>query len=167
MSEERIHLRHKEPTELTKPREFVLVCPPLRSNVNLSRIVRAASCCGVQRIIACGNPKLDPKIARDGVEQVKLEVRRSLPPVLKALKEQDFRLVGLEQTSDSVDIHNYTFERRTALVLGHERLGIEEDALRLLDVAIEIPVYGLPFSYNVATATSMALYEYCRQFPRG
>jgi len=167
MSEERIHLRHKEPSALARPRELVLVCPPLRSNVNLSRIVRAASCCGVQRMIACGNPKLDPKIARDGVEQVKLEVRRSLPPVLKSLREEGFRLVGLEQTSDSIDIHSYSFERRTALVLGHERLGIEEDALRLLDVAIEIPVYGLPFSYNVATATSMALYEYCRQFPAG
>lgn len=167
MSEERIHLRHKDLSQLARPREMVLVCPPLRSNVNLSRIVRAASCCGVQRIIACGNPKLDPKIARDGIEQVKLEVRRSLPPVLKTLKEEGFRLVGLEQTSDSVDIHSYAFERRTALVLGHERLGIEEDALRLLDVAIEIPVYGLPFSYNVATATSMALYEYCRQFPTG
>ena len=26
-----------------------------------------------------------------------------------------------------------------------------------------IPVFGLPYSYNVATATAMALYEYCRQ----
>ncbi|MEM1304885.1 MAG: TrmH family RNA methyltransferase, partial [Planctomycetota bacterium] len=29
------------------------------------------------------------------------------------------------------------------------------------------PVWGLPHSYNVATATCMALYEYCRQFPAG
>jgi len=28
---------------------------------------------------------------------------------------------------------------------------------------IEIPVFGLPYSYNVATATALALYEYCRQ----
>jgi len=25
----------------------------------------------------------------------------------------------------------------------------------------------MPYSYNVATATSMALYEYCRQYPAG
>jgi tRNA G18 (ribose-2'-O)-methylase SpoU len=32
---------------------------------------------------------------------------------------------------------------------------------------VEIPVYGLPYSYNVATATAMALYEFCRQYPSG
>ena len=32
---------------------------------------------------------------------------------------------------------------------------------------VEIPVWGLPYAYNVANATAMALYEYCRQFPRG
>jgi tRNA G18 (ribose-2'-O)-methylase SpoU len=53
------------------------------------------------------------------------------------------------------------------LVIGNERLGIEDDVLRLLDVTVEIPVYGLPFAHNAATATVMALYEYCRQYPRG
>lgn len=167
MSDEREHVRHKELSQLDRPRELVLVCPPLRSNVNLSRIVRAASCCGVTRLIACGNPKIDPKIARDGTEQVKLETRRSLPPVLKSLKAEGMHLVGLEQTSDSVNIHHFAFQRKSALVIGHERLGIDDESLRLLDAAIEIPVYGLPYSYNVATATSMALYEYCRQFPLG
>ena len=48
-----------------------------------------------------------------------------------------------------------------------ERLGIEDEVLRLLDGTVEIPVYGLPYSHNAATATAMALYEYCRQFPSG
>jgi len=39
--------------------------------------------------------------------------------------------------------------------------------LELMDEVVEIPVYGLPMSYNVATATAMAVYEYCRQFPNG
>ena len=167
MAEDRIHERHKAPTSLAQPRELVLVAPPLRSNVNLSRIVRAASCCGVTRLIACGNPKIDPKIARDGVDQVQFEVRRTLAPVLKSLRSAGFNVVGLEQTNDSLNLHEYSFRRRTALVIGHERHGIEDDALRLLDEVVEIPVYGLPFSYNVATATSMVLYEYCRQFPAG
>jgi hypothetical protein len=28
-------------------------------------------------------------------------------------------------------------------------------------------VWGMPFSYNVATATTMAVYEYCKQYPGG
>lgn len=161
------HLRHKPPARLQRPRELLLVCAPLRSNVNLSRIFRAAGCCGVERIIATGRAKLDAEIARDAAETVRLEVKRSLPPVLKSLREEGYRLVGLEQTTDSTDLHHYGFQRRTALVIGNERTGLTDDALALLHDVVEIPVWGMPHSYNVATATAMALYEYCRQFPAG
>jgi tRNA G18 (ribose-2'-O)-methylase SpoU len=57
--------------------------------------------------------------------------------------------------------------RRTALVIGNERTGLTADILEKLDDIVEIPVWGMPYSYNVATATVMALYEYCRQFPNG
>ena len=162
-----VHQRHKAPTELGRPRELIVACPPLRSNVNLSRIVRAASCCGVRRIIVTGRAKVDPKIARDGAEQVTLEMRRSLAPVLRKLQDDAYCLIGLEQTTESDNLHTFSFPRRSVLVLGHERHGIADDVLAILDAAVEIPVYGLPYSYNVATATAMALYEYCRQYPAG
>ncbi len=161
------HERHKPPRALQKPRSLVLVIAPLRSRVNLSRIVRAASCCGVGRIIACGQPKIDPKIARLEPEEVKLEVHRSLAPVLKKLRSEGIPLVGLEQTSNSESLFGVTLERAMALVVGNERLGLEPPVLELLDRVVEIPVYGLPYSFNVATASAMALYEYCRQFPDG
>ena len=161
------HQRHKPPRELAQPRELMLVCAPMRSNINLSRIARAASCCGMAKIICTGPAKLDKRIARDGAETIEIESHRSLPPVLTDLKSQGFRLVGLEQTTDSQDIHQYEFVRRTALVIGNERSGLTPEVLQLLDEVVEIPLWGLPHSYNVATATIMALYEYCRQYPDG
>ncbi|MCA9167286.1 MAG: hypothetical protein KDB23_06440 [Planctomycetales bacterium] len=162
-----IHERHKPPTSLTRPREIVLAIPPLRSQVNLARIIRVAGCCGITRVIACGNMRIDPKIARDALDQVDVQRRRTLPPVLKDLASEGFHLVGLEQTSNSVNLHEFQFPRRTALVIGHERMGLEQDSLNLLQSVVEIPVWGMPYSYNVATATTMALYEYCRQYPHG
>ena len=161
------HVRHRPPTPLAQPRELVLVCAPMRSGVNLSRIARAAGCCGVTRIVAAGRAKLDPKIARDAAETIALETHRSLPPVLKKLKTDGYQLVGLEQTTDSHNLHEHQFTRRTALVIGSEREGLTDDLLAELDATVEIPVWGLPYSYNVATATAMTLYEYCRQFPNG
>jgi tRNA G18 (ribose-2'-O)-methylase SpoU len=139
----------------------------MRSNINLSRIARAASCCGLTRLICCGPAKLDRKIARDATDTLEIEAHRTLGPVLAKLREQGYRLVGLEQTSNSQDLHHFRFERRTALVIGNERTGLTDDVLKLLDDVVEIPVWGLPYSYNVATATAMCLYEYCRQFPDG
>ena len=161
------HLRHKPFSELDRPREIVLACPSFKSQVNLSRIVRLAGCAAVEKVIVCGAMKIDPVIARDGMNDVIVERRRTLLPVLKKLKQQEYRLVGLEQTDRSTVLGDYSFHRRTALVIGHERLGITEQELAVVDDVIEIPVYGKPYSYNVVTATTMAVYEYMRQYPRG
>jgi len=162
-----VHLRHKPPSPLDRPRELVIACAPLRSNINVSHILRTAGCCGIYRVICCGNAKALDKIARDGAETVQLEVHRTLPPILKELKQDGYQLVGLEQTTNSQSIYDFAFERKTALVIGNERLGLTEEELRYVDRVVEIPVFGLPYSYNVHTATAMVLYEYCRQFPRG
>lgn len=157
------HQRHKPLSALTAPRELVLCCAPMRSNVNLSNMVRTAGCCGITRVIACGSPKIDRSIARDGADQVQIEVHRTLPPVLKQLKTEGYTLVGLEQATSSISLHDYRFPRRTALVLGNERLGLTDEELRLVDVVVEIPVWGMPHAYNVATSAAMAMYEYCKQ----
>ena len=60
----------------------------------------------------------------------------------------------------SQNLVGYGFHRRTALVIGNERTGLTPEVLEQLDDVVEIPVWGLPYSYNVATATAMALYEY-------
>jgi tRNA G18 (ribose-2'-O)-methylase SpoU len=161
------HQRHKPPSQLGCPRELVIVCAPMRSNVNLSRLVRAAGCCGVERIICAEPAKLKRTIARDGADTVRIEPHRTLVPVLESLRDDGFRLVGLEQTTNSTSLHKYQFVRRTALVIGNERTGLTDDVLRLLDDVVEIPVWGLPYSHNAATAGAIALYEYCRQFPDG
>jgi tRNA G18 (ribose-2'-O)-methylase SpoU len=121
----------------------------------------------VRRIICCGNARVVAKIARDAASGLCVEVHRTLPPVLERLRAEGFHLVGLEQAAGSQCLYRFLFERKTVLVVGNERLGIEPDVLRLLHHTVEIPVYGLPYAHNVATAAAMALYEYCRQFPLG
>ena len=162
-----VQQRHKPPAPLDRPRELIVACPPMRSNVNLSRIVRAAGCCGVRRVVCCGNAKVVGKIARDAGEAVEIEIHRTLPPVLQRLRVEGFQIVGLEQTTNSVSIFEFAFQRKTVLVVGNERAGIEEETLQMLDHALEIPVYGRPYAHNAATAAAMALYEFCRQYPRG
>jgi len=161
------HQRHKPPTRLEQPRELVVACPPMRSNVNLSRIVRTAGCCGARRVICCGTAKVIEKIARETGSELQIEVHRTLPPVLERLRQKGYQLVALEQTTGSQPLFEFRFERRTVLVVGNERAGVEQDVLRLVDHVVEIPVYGLPASHNAATAAAMAMYEYCRQYPRG
>ncbi len=161
--DEFVHQRHQPPGRLSPGCKLILACPQLQSNVNLSRIVRVAGCCGVQRLVTCGPGRIDPKIARDAAEQVPVERHRSLSPTLRKLAADDYQLVGLEQTTNARCLWEYPFAPRTVLVIGHERRGLERSVLALLDAVVEIPMFGMPHSLNVATATAMALYEYCRQ----
>ena len=160
------HIRHKPPEILAAPRELVVACAPMRSHVNLSHIVRSCGCFGIGRVIATGAARLDGKIARDGADHVVLEVHRSLPPVLDRLRAEGYELVGLEQATESEPLFAFAFAPRTVLVVGNERAGLEDDVLSRLDRVAEIPLAGLPHSLNAATSASIAIYEYCRQFPR-
>jgi hypothetical protein len=36
------HLRHKEGSALSRPRELIVACAPMRSNVNISSVARTA-----------------------------------------------------------------------------------------------------------------------------
>ncbi len=161
------HIRHKPPAELTTPRQLIIALSPLRTHANLSTIVRTAGCLGLTEVIATGNAKINPKIARDGADNVKLTSRRTLLPALKKLKAEGYKLVGLEQTTNSVALADFQFPHKTVLVVGSEREGLNQDTLDVLDHVVEIPVWGLPYSYNVATATSICLHTYCAQFPTG
>lgn len=161
------HQRHKPGSSLNRPRELIVACAPMRSNVNISSIARTSSASAIERLILTGNASLISKIARDGISELEISIHRTLKPVLLRLRKEGYRLVGLEQTTNSENIHRYRFLRRTALVVGNERRGLTPDILEILDDVVEIPVYGLPHSFNAAIATSITLYEYCRQFPQG
>lgn len=161
------HLRHNLPRQLAEQRQLLIVCSPLRTHANLSAIVHTAGCCGIRDVIATGHTRLIDRIARDGAKAVRITIKSSLPPTLRKLKREGYTLVGLEQTTNSTPLFDYAFPAKTALIVGAEREGLSSDCLALLDAVVEIPVWGKPLSYNVATATAMAIYEYCRQFPDG
>lgn len=161
------HIRHKPPAELSTKRPLIIALSPLRTHANLSTIVRTAGCLGLTEVIATGNAKINPKIARDGADNVKLTTRRSLVPTLKKLKIEGYQLVGLEQTTHSVPLTDFEFPHKTVLVVGSEREGLNQETLDILDHVVEISVWGLPYSYNVATATSICLHSYCSQYPNG
>lgn len=162
-----LHLRQKPFAQLPTDCSLVVAVPRMRSRVNLSRIVRAAGCSGVKKLIVEGNQKIDPEIARDAATTVNIENRNSLAPAVARIKKSGFQIVALEQTNQSIWIHEHRFRPDSVLVLGHERNGIDQSLLDLADVAVEIPVFGLPYSFNVATAAALGMYEFNRQFFSG
>ncbi|MEU5880809.1 TrmH family RNA methyltransferase [Spirillospora sp. NPDC047279] len=79
---------------------------------------------------------------------------------LERRREEGSRVVGVELADEAVRLGDLPAAReRTVAVLGHEQYGIPDEALGLLDVAVEIPMVGTGHSLNVAVAGSLVLYR--------
>ena len=106
-------------------------------------------------------------VSRDADMKVIVRSETSILKKIMEKKNEGFKLVALEQSDRSVSIFDYKFDRRTVLLVGNEKFGIVDHVLSQFEDIVEIPQYGQPFSLNVAISTGMALYEYCKQFPKG
>jgi tRNA (guanosine-2'-O-)-methyltransferase len=79
---------------------------------------------------------------------------------LERQRTQGTRIVGVELADEAVRLADLPAAReRTVIVLGHERDGIPDEAMELVDVAVEIPMIGVGASLNVAVAGSLVLYR--------
>jgi len=128
-------------------------------------IARTASCLGACELILTGNNRVDRLIARDC--DILIKSRRSLSPVITKYKADGYKVIGLEQATNSCNIYDYEFsDEPTLLIVGNERTGISQDVLNRLDEVIEIPLFGKPYSLNAGVATSLCLFEYAKQMNR-
>ena len=79
-------------------------------------------------------------------------------------RDEGFHVVGLEQTSSSSSLLNYTFPNRpTVLLLGKEKEGIPVKYLQAVDQCLEIPQLGIIRSLNVHVSASLAIWEFTKQ----
>ena len=68
-------------------------------------------------------------------------------------------MLALEQTTESVDVRDVGFgESPTAVVVGNEVRGVSQEALDLVDGAVEIAQYGMKHSLNVGVAAGVVAY---------
>ncbi len=67
--------------------------------------------------------------------------------------------MALEQTANSVPLQSYAFAKKTCLVLGNERTGVQAEILHLVDDCVEIPQFGRVRSLNVHVSGSIAIWK--------
>jgi tRNA G18 (ribose-2'-O)-methylase SpoU len=154
------------PEEFTRlPRRPIhIVLDNLRSAFNVGSIFRLADAARAAEVIPCGYTAYPP---HHKLEQTSLGTTDSVPwrrfddtvSALTDLKANGIRLVAVETARGASPYHRFEYNFPVALVLGNEALGVSEDAMRMCDAVVEIPVFGYKNSVNVATAAGIVLYE--------
>jgi len=150
----------------------------IRSLQNVGLIFRLSDALLVEKLYLCGTtgyPPIKNDTRRPGViehaqhkiEKTAIKTIDYLPwefcentvEVIKKLKKNGVQIIALEQTDKSKDYRKIDWKFPTALVLGHEREGIEDEVLKLADQVTEIPVFGMGNSLNVATSLAIVGYH--------
>jgi len=84
-------------------------------------------------------------------------------------KTEGFWIVGLEQTSSSVPLHQVEIphfvaaNNKTVLLLGKEKEGIPVQFLQAVDSCVEIPQFGMIRSLNVHVSGAITIWELTRR----
>jgi tRNA (guanosine-2'-O-)-methyltransferase len=147
---------------------LALVLDAVQSPFNVGAIVRTAAAYRVEQIWCAG---ATAAIESTGVRKTALGTDRYLAidvvergvDGVEAAKGAGFRVVGLELADGAKPMHELMLPADVCIVVGNEDHGISAAALRACDDVAYLPQLGKVGSLNVATATSIALYEARRQ----
>ncbi|MBI3314027.1 MAG: RNA methyltransferase [Candidatus Omnitrophica bacterium] len=147
---------------------FAVILNDIRSLYNVGSIFRTADGVGVEKIWLCGITGFPPdskisKTALGAEASVAWEYCKSVLECVKKLKEENYKIVLLEQTVKSISYEEFSPAAPVALLLGNEISGIHEELVSLCDTAIEIPMTGLKNSLNVTVAFGVVAYHFRQQ----
>lgn len=148
---------------------YILILHNIRSAQNVGALFRTADAVGISKIYITGyTPTPLDKFGRErgdvaksalGAEQsVPWEHSKDIETVIGILKNNEYAVIAIEQSKNSVDYKKIKKTERMAFILGNEVDGIENGVLKICDKIAEIPMSGKKESLNVSVAGGVALF---------
>lgn len=148
---------------------LTIVLDNLRSALNVGSFFRTCDAFRCEQIILCGITSYPPnkeinKTAIGATMTVDWKYEESITKALEELKEKNYRMIGIEQTTQSKPLEQLVVENATALIFGNEVEGLSEETLQYLDEAIEIKQYGTKHSLNVSVCGGIVIHHAAQKF---
>lgn len=148
---------------------LVVVLDNIRSMHNVGATFRTADAFLIKKIILCGITPQPPhreihKAALGATESVDWSYENDINVTIHDLRAQGFEIVGIEQTTGSRMITDFTIDpaKKYAVILGNEVEGISDEALPNIDSFVEIPQLGTKHSLNVSVCGGIVMWEFAK-----
>ncbi len=144
--------------------EIIVILDNIRSLHNVGSIFRTCDAFLIQKLYLCGITGTPPnreilKTAIGATETVDWQYVEKIDTILPILKTENYSIVAIEQTSNSIPLDEFEPASKIVLILGNEVEGVSEIALQFCDFAVEIPQFGMKHSLNVTIAGGICLFE--------
>ncbi len=165
LSFEEIKASRPLPDTLSAARRFpvTFLLENIRSLYNVGSIFRTADGALLEKLYLCGYTGFPP---RREIDKTALGSTQSVPwgyhadarEAANGLRGEGYQLIALEHTNRSVDYTKAAYRFPLCLIMGNEVEGVTEEMVALCDMAVEIPMYGIKQSLNVAVAGGVMAY---------
>ena len=159
-----VHLRLTDLKLSATP--FLLVAESIEKPGNLGTILRSADAAGVDAVIVCDRTTdiHNPNVVRSSIGTLFTVpvLEASSEETLLFLKNKKMQLVAATPHA-KLEFTQADFRSPLAIVVGTEQYGLSENWMQKADIAVRIPMRGIADSLNVASATTLLLYEVLRQ----
>ena len=134
---------------------------------NASAVVRTCDAAGimyVEIISASGEPfPVNRAISTRAEKWLRFNYYSSTSECLKHLKDEGFTIAATHLDEEAIPYTSLDYTEPTVIVFGNESEGISEEALKLSDHVIKIPMVGMVQSLNLSVSVGIILYEAMKQ----
>lgn len=145
---------------------FLIVAEAIEKPGNLGTILRSADASGVDGVIVCDRCTdiHNPNVVRSSVGTLFTVpvVESKSEDVIQWLKAKGIAIVAATPHAQK-EYTEVNLKGPVAIVVGTEQIGLTEKWMNQADIQVRIPMHGVADSLNVATATTLLLYEVLRQ----
>tara|TARA_B100000809_G_scaffold96463_1_gene95007 strand:+ start:1614 stop:2153 length:540 start_codon:yes stop_codon:yes gene_type:complete len=150
---------------------IIIVLDNIRSLNNIGSVFRTADAFLIEAIYLCGITAQPPhreiqKTALGATESVSWKHFESTSEAIKVLKDKNFKIAAIEQAENSIMLNEFslTKKEKMAVIFGNEVKGVEQEAINLSDVVIEIPQHGTKHSLNISVSTGIVIWDLFKKF---
>ena len=144
---------------------IIIVLDNVRSMHNLGSVLRTADGFRIEKVCLCGITGTPPhaeihKTALGAEDSVDWKYYATTMECIAELKAQGYQIVSVEQVEGSQNMLTWNEQRPTALVLGNEVKGVDQEIVDQSDYCLEIPQIGTKHSFNVSCTAAMVMWEF-------
>lgn len=145
---------------------FLIIAEAIEKPGNLGTILRSSDASGVDGLILCDRCTdiFNPNVVRASVGTLFTVpvYEASSIETLAWLKKHKIAVAAATPQA-TLEFTHADFKQGIAIAVGTEQLGLSEKWMKSADLQVKIPMMGVADSLNVATATTLLLYEVQRQ----
>jgi 23S rRNA (guanosine2251-2'-O)-methyltransferase len=161
------YLEEEDALEGARGKRFLFLLDEIQDPHNLGAVLRVAEALGAGvAVTERGSAPLSEAVGRasaGAVERVRIHRVKNLRRFVDRLKNEGFRVIGLDAREGARSLFEVDLTGDLALVLGAEGKGIRRLVREGCDELASLPMVGKVASLNVSTAAAAAGYEALRQ----